>query len=280
MASFAQYRAAYEKNWASLKIRPGRLAEVTREANAIKGNKTRYLECEKRTGVPWWFIGLCHYRESHFNFSTYLGNGQSLNRVTTIVPKGRGPFKSFTDGAEDAMMLMGFIGMNDWSIARTAYRLEGFNGYGYHPRGVNSPYLYGGSTCYGPPEAKGGKFPRDHVFDPNIVDSQLGTLTVLKKLMELDNSINLGAITGASDNAKTATQSAIVAGGVGTATAAAATGWPWEVIIAILIAMGLVSLLVWHFMRRKDDEDKPAFETMIVERPEPMTLPPVQDNRK
>src|SRR5215813_11265203 len=76
--------------------------------------------------------------------------------------------------------------------AQTAFRLEGFNGYGYHGKGVNSPYLYGGSTCYGPPEAKAGKYVRDHVFDPNHVDQQLGTLVILRKLMELDASVRLG----------------------------------------------------------------------------------------
>ena len=64
---------------------------------------------------------LRHYRESNFNFDTYLGNGQSLARVTTIVPKGRGPFTgpdAFINGAIDALRLEGFIGANDWGIAR------------------------------------------------------------------------------------------------------------------------------------------------------------------
>jgi lysozyme family protein/peptidoglycan hydrolase-like protein with peptidoglycan-binding domain len=142
--------------------------------------------------VPWWFVGLCHYRESDLNFDTYLGNGQPLGMRTTIVPKGRGPFSgpdAFLDGAIDALRLEGFVGATDWSIARVLYRLEGFNGYGYHARGVNSPYLYGGSTCYGPPRARGGKFIADHVFDASIVDTQLGTAVILKSLMALDPSI-------------------------------------------------------------------------------------------
>ena len=155
--------------------------------------------------MPWWFVGLCHYRESNFNFDTYLGNGQSLARVTTIVPKGRGPFTgpdAFANGALDALRLEGFIGANDWGIARTLYRLEGFNGYGYHGKGVNSPYLYGGSTVYGPPEAKGGKYVADHVFNAGVVDTQLGTAVILKALMQLDSSIDLGgaATDGSSDH--------------------------------------------------------------------------------
>jgi lysozyme family protein/peptidoglycan hydrolase-like protein with peptidoglycan-binding domain len=195
MALFAEYKEEYEKNWAELEIRSSRLQDARNQANRLLRGKPTYQHIGSKTGVPWWFVGLCHYRESSFNFDTYLGNGQSLGRVTTIVPKGRGPFTgpdAFTNGAIDALRLEGFIGANDWGVARTLHRLEGFNGYGYHGKGVNSPYLYGGSTIYGPPEAKGGKYVADHMFNASVVDSQLGTAVILKALMQLDSSIDLG----------------------------------------------------------------------------------------
>lgn len=202
MASFAEFKDAYENDWAGLEIRANRLQEARNQANRLLHGKATYQQIESKTGVPWWFVGLCHYRESNFNFDTYLGNGQSLARVTTIVPKGRGPFTgpdAFANGALDALRLEGFIGANDWGVARTLYRLEGFNGYGYHGKGVNSPYLYGGSNIYGPPEARGGKYVADHVFNPGVVDSQLGTAVILKALMQLDSSIKLdGAATNGS----------------------------------------------------------------------------------
>jgi lysozyme family protein len=202
MASFAEFKDAYENDWAGLEIRANRLQEARNQANRLLHGKATYQQIESKTGVPWWFVGLCHYRESNFNFDTYLGNGQSLARVTTIVPKGRGRFTgpdAFTNGALDALRLEGFIGANDWGVARTLYRLEGFNGYGYHGKGVNSPYLYGGSNIYGPPEARGGKYVADHVFNPGVVDSQLGTAVILKALMQLDSSIKLdGAATNGS----------------------------------------------------------------------------------
>jgi lysozyme family protein/peptidoglycan hydrolase-like protein with peptidoglycan-binding domain len=205
MVSFAEYKNAYENNWANLEIRPNRLQEARNQANRLLHGKPTYQQIEAKTGVPWWFVGLCHYRESNFNFDTYLGNGQSLARVTTIVPKGRGPFTgpdAFLNGALDAFRLEGFIGANDWGIARALYRLEGFNGYGYHFKGVNSPYLYGGSTVYGPPEAKGGKYVADHVFNGSVVDPQLGTAVILKALLQLDSSIDLGggAASGSTDH--------------------------------------------------------------------------------
>lgn len=206
MASFDQYKDAYAANWAALRVRPEREAQAERAAKTLLAGKDRYKTVETRTGVPWWFVGLCHYRESNFNFGTYLGNGQSLGRKTTIVPIGRGPFfgnTAFEDGAVDALTLQGFVNASDWSIERTAYRLEGFNGYGYHSHGVNSPYLYGGSTLYGPPEAKAGKYVADHDFDPDFVDQQLGTLVVLKALCGLDDSIGFSGVSDAASHEET-----------------------------------------------------------------------------
>jgi peptidoglycan hydrolase-like protein with peptidoglycan-binding domain len=89
----------------------------------------------------------------------------------------------------DALRIENFVGTQDWGIARTLFRLECFNGLGYHAKGCNSPYLYGGSTLYGPPEARAGKFVADHVFDSNHVDSQLGTAVILHAMMAQDSSI-------------------------------------------------------------------------------------------
>lgn len=193
MAKFEDYRAAYAAAWSSLVVRPERKKDADHVAQLIIAGSARYKIVEARTGVPYWFVGLCHYRESSCDFSTYLGNGESLKHKTTLVPAGRGPFASFVDGAVDALTIQGFAHASDWSIERTAYRLEGFNGYGYHAHGVFSPYLVGGSNLYGPPQAKAGKYVHDRDFDPNVVDPQLGTLVVLKSLCALDPSIAFAA---------------------------------------------------------------------------------------
>lgn len=191
MVSYESLKSGYERNWANLAIRPARLGEANATARKAINGKATYQQVERLTGVPWYFVALCHYRESNFDFDTYLGNGESLKRVTCLVPKGRGPFASFIDGAVDALRIQHFVGTQDWCIARTLYRLECFNGLGYHAKGVNSPYLYGGSTLYGPTEARGGKFVADHVFDPNHVDTQLGTAVILHSMMSQDSSITL-----------------------------------------------------------------------------------------
>ncbi len=191
MVSFETLKSEYERNWANLEIRPARLAEANAVARKAINGKTTYQQVERLTGVPWHFVALCHYRESNFDFDTYLGNGETLHRATCLVPKGRGPFASFVDGAVDALRIENFVGTQDWGIARTLFRLECFNGLGYHAKGVNSPYLYGGSTLYGPPEARAGKFVADHVFDPSHADSQLGTAVILHAMMSQDSSITL-----------------------------------------------------------------------------------------
>ncbi|TYL95948.1 alpha/beta fold hydrolase [Bradyrhizobium rifense] len=188
---FQSLAADYEQNWATLEVRPMRINEVmTIAAKAIK-NKSVYQKIEARTDVPWWFVALVHHREANFNFDVYLGNGQPLHQVTTLVPKGRGPFPSFVDGAVDALRLQQLGGKTDWGVARALFRLEALNGFGYHRRGIRSPYLYGGSHLYGPPEAKAGKILADGTFDPNAIDPQIGAAVVLRALMELDSSINL-----------------------------------------------------------------------------------------
>ena len=60
-----------------------------------------------------------------------------------------------------------------------AYLLEGFNGYGYHRKGVPSPYLWGGSNQY-----VRGKYVADHVFDSMHVDQQMGCLPILKLIQQ------------------------------------------------------------------------------------------------
>lgn len=188
---FQSLAEEYERSWYRLEIRPMFAGDAWRLARKAVQGKNTYQQIEARTNVPWWFVALVHYYESNFDFDTYLGNGESLHRVTTVVPKGRGPFPSFVDGAIDALKIEGLTDKADWSVAKALFRLEARNGFGYRQRGVNSPYLYGGSTLYGPPEAPAGKLMRDGTFDPNMVDRQVGTAVVLRQLMDLDSSIEL-----------------------------------------------------------------------------------------
>lgn len=175
---------------------------------------SRYKAVEKITNVPWWFVAVVHERESSQNFNTYLGNGQALDKKTTIVPKGRGPFKTWEDGAVDALTNCApFASRNkDWSIGGALAMLEQYNGTGYATKGIPSPYIWAGTDQYSK-----GKYVADGKYDPDAVDTQLGCAGLLKFM---------GVFKTAPTGAATATAAIVVAAGAGTA-AVSATHYSW-----------------------------------------------------
>ena len=174
--------------WNGLEIADKRKSEAVNTAKKILANKDRYVKIEEHTGVPWHFVGLCHYRESSLNFSKNLANGQALTMRTTIVPKGRGPYKTFEESAIDSLVnVQGYKKDRNWSLPMYIWTIEGYNGYGYHGKGIPSPYLVGGSN-----KQKSGKYVSDGVYSSGTWDTQLGVLTILKALMELDSTIHFG----------------------------------------------------------------------------------------
>lgn len=181
--TFEARREIYTNLWASMNIRPERLAIITRQADKILSFKDRYDPIEKATGVPWYIIGLMHLRESNFDFDTHLHNGDPLSERTYHVPAGRpisgSPPFTFEESAIDAMRQKGYDKVSDWSIERIAFTLEKYNGFGYIQYGINSPYLWAGTDLYSK-----GKFVRDHVFSASYVDTQLGTMAVIRVILD------------------------------------------------------------------------------------------------
>lgn len=167
-------------------IHPGIQFHVDRKVDKMISNKARYENVSHHfpnPGLKWWLVALLHEMECEQDFTKYLGNGQSLNRVTTIVPKGRGPFDSFEDGAIDAIKLQGLDEVTDWSIGNLIYVLEGFNGFGYEKlHHMNSPYAWAGSNHY-----IKGKYTSDGHFDPDAVSGQIGFALLLKTLLNRSN---------------------------------------------------------------------------------------------
>ncbi|HEX4850313.1 MAG TPA: hypothetical protein VFV08_05865 [Puia sp.] len=165
--------------WNACKINPNKQAAFNKVAQRLLSNKARYQTVEKRTGVPWWFIAVVHEREASGNFRTQLGQGDPLNQVSTHVPKGRGPFATWEDGAFDALVKTAPFAarQKDWSIGAALDMLEKYNGLGYKKRGIPSPYLWAGTNQY-----TRGKFIADGVFSASAVDQQLGCAGLLKAM--------------------------------------------------------------------------------------------------
>lgn len=177
-------------------IVPKREAELASASRRLLRDKEVYKHVESLTHVPAAALMALAEREMTGNLHCYLGNGQRLDRRTTIVPINRGPFpdtpEGFVAGCLDALHLDGLDQVwrkpGGWSLPRFCYESEGWNGWGYRSRGIPSPYVFGATSVQRP-----GKFPRDHFFDPNMMDPQLGTLALVEEIVKLDPSLEFFA---------------------------------------------------------------------------------------
>lgn len=148
--------------------------------------KSRYQAVSTKTGVPWPMIAVIHERECSQDWTRSLAQGDPLDHASVHVPAGRGPFKSWEDAAVDALNnCPPYAARNkDWSIGSLLTELEQYNGLGYAERGVPSPYVWAGTDQY-----RSGKYVRDGVYDPDVIDSQPGCAGLLMAMKVLDPSI-------------------------------------------------------------------------------------------
>ena len=183
-------RSYYLAKWNNMVIT--RTGAVDAAARHVIAGMSRYKDLEKSTGVPWKVIGIIHLRESDCNFHTHLHNGDPLSARTYHVPAGRplrgSPPFTFEYSAIDALTMEGFTAIKDWTIEQIAFSFEQYNGWGYAYHGMPSAYLWAGTNQYA-----SGKYVADGVFDPSAVDVQLGTMAVLKRVMELTGESFAGA---------------------------------------------------------------------------------------
>lgn len=180
------------KRWADMHISAEMGPAFEKVSNRLIASdaKARYQAVEKTTGVPWWFIAVVHEREASQNWNTQLGQGDPLNKKSTHVPKGRGPFTTWEDGAVDALVNCApFASKNkDWSPGGALAMLEKYNGLGYANKGLPSPYVWAGTDQYSK-----GKYVADGRFEPNAVDHQLGCAGLLKFMGVFSKSATTGA---------------------------------------------------------------------------------------
>jgi lysozyme family protein len=196
--SFEKYGPEYQSLWDTMHIiRDGK--ELQRLSDKIKLSEQMYRKVQVQTGVPWQMVAVIHEREAGEQdigrWLCVLHNGEKIvgtDKKTKEVPAGRGPFHDWVSAAVDALRLQGFDKYSDWTVARVLWALEPFNGYGYRngpvAKGVKyppmrSPYVWGSTN-----HQQVGKYVADHVFDPNVMDSQIGCAALLKYL-------NFGGIT-------------------------------------------------------------------------------------
>lgn len=181
---FASLKSEYGRKFRTLVVRPQYAETANWHLDMMRKSRDRYERVEKATGVPWHFIAATHALEASFNFRAHLHNGDfPLTARTRQVPAGRPskwlPPSDWESSANDALRLLGFTGQTDWSLERTLYRLEAYNGLGYRGLGVPTPYLWSFSNHY-----DRGKYVADGKFSATAKSQQCGAAVMLKLLTE------------------------------------------------------------------------------------------------
>lgn len=191
MVSPAALSITEGRRWQGIVVTPSKFTAFRSVALRLiaADAKAIYQEIEAETKVPWFVVAVIHEREASQNFRSQLGQGDPLNAVSRHVPKGRGPFKTFKEGAVDALVNCApkAARWTDWSIGGILTILEEYNGLGYASMGRPSPYDWAGTNQY-----VTGKYTGDGHFDINAVDSQLGCAGLLLLMQQLDPSIKFG----------------------------------------------------------------------------------------
>ncbi len=183
--AFDDIRQSYVGLFNSCSIREQHLSDVKWCVAKLtdSDNRERYNRVAEEVCAPWYFIGIIHAMEASFDFRTHLHNGDPLKARTVQVPSGRplvwDPPNDWVSSAIDAITFDHFADQQDWSLARTLYNWEGYNGWRSRANGINTPYLWSYSNHYSK-----GKFVADNVWDPDAVSKQCGAAVMLKALVE------------------------------------------------------------------------------------------------
>lgn len=181
--SFSDVKGDYETTFAKCKVRDDRRSDVNWCVKQILDNKASYQEVEDACCVPWFAVAIIHGMECSFNFRLHLHNGDSLKKKTWQVPSGRPspwlPPSDWNSSAIDALRYDKVTDQTDWSLARTLYRWEGYNGWGTRGRGIKTPYLWSFSDQYSK-----GKYVADGKWDSSAVSKQCGAAVMLRVLVD------------------------------------------------------------------------------------------------
>lgn len=181
--------------WQSCVVNPDKQASLERIALTIVSNLKNYRLVAQATNIPAIIVGCLHYRESDFDFTTHLANGDPLFNSDGIAvptvnePRGLGPFHSWVSGAIGALKYEGFTHGYHWDIVNALDNCERYNGLGYREMNVLSPYVWAGTNHY-----EKGKYTADGQYDPNFVDEQLGCAAILLSLKQIGLDLSLKEI--------------------------------------------------------------------------------------
>lgn len=155
-------------------------------ANGVMKSWLTYKQVGDQLFIPAWVIGCLHYRESNFDFETWLANGDPLfdsNGVaiqTVHVPAGLGPSNTWADAALISLQHQGWgAGNLHWDAVNALDNMDRWNGLGpeiYHHD--NSNYLWARTNQY-----KSGMYTSDRTWNQDAVDHRPGCAAIMKALV-------------------------------------------------------------------------------------------------
>lgn len=119
----------------------------------------------------------------------YLHNGDPLGKQLVFSENDKFLSNNFDDAAEDAIRREQYV-VNTYNLSPESKDIvallcfaEKYNGTGYYDNGRISPYIYSGTNVYA-----SGKYVKDHIYDPNVIDGQVGVYLILNALLNEDGS--------------------------------------------------------------------------------------------
>lgn len=172
----------YSQLWKSLEIDPARIHEVDAIIQKIRKGECVYRVVTAFTRVPWLVVAIIHAMESDCDFSTHLFNGDPLPARTVNEPigqpeRGKPPF-TWVESAIAAIKYDRIDKNIDWSPPGICWALESYNGFGYVPTPIYSPYLWSFTNHY-----QQGKFTADGEFDANAISAQAGAMAIYSRMI-------------------------------------------------------------------------------------------------
>jgi lysozyme family protein len=188
---FAELRSEYEHDLSIVKTLPSKEKEIDSIARRLMSGDaiSQYFAIQKELGIPIAVQATICERESGADFSKSPAQGDRWDRVSKNVPRNKGPYPSWHAAAVDAWHNIDRLDANTapWSLPYAMWKQEAFNGLGYRSHGIRSPYILGGTNLQ-----QRGKYVSDGKFDSSVMDTQIGTVPVMLRMIELQPSLLFG----------------------------------------------------------------------------------------
>lgn len=174
--------AYYDFKWQTMVLLPEWEYRIVLATKRVLLGRERYERLANVARVPWVLPALLHEMECGCDFGRQILNGEPWNQVTTKTPKGLGPWTSWEGAALSRLSQARYRGLRD-SVAPILQALEYWNGLGYANRGMDSPYLWSGTS-----HGVDGKFVESGGvvrFEPSLRSMQVGAAAILLRLNQL-----------------------------------------------------------------------------------------------